>query len=56
MRKLSLLFIATLILVVMVFAMSYGTALGQGKPACAETQTCGDEKSSVADAKVKHKQ
>lgn len=30
MRKLSLMFIAMLILVVMVFAMTHGTALGQG--------------------------
>ena len=41
MRKLSLMFIAMLILVVMVFAMTHGTALGQDEPV------------PVADAKAK---
>jgi len=41
MRKLSLMFIAMLILVVMVFAMTHGTALGKAAPAV------------VADAKAK---
>ena len=52
MRKLSVMFIAMLILVVVVFAMSHGTALGveakleTGKPECAEVPgNCKFEKS-----------
>ena len=56
MRKLSLMFIAVLILVVMVFAMSHGTALGKAGKAVPKAPegppTGGDGPDVVACAKA----